>query len=134
MPFEVRQYNNLPIIISVISRPFDFIADTKTLNVEGVKLIETIGRPVWSIIDFSDLGITFGELTLGLSTFTTSVAPNIQKRIVQFIFVGDSEMASIAAQGIQHDQYGGLPATEFATLDDALVFIQQSNNPTSEPE
>lgn len=123
MPFEVTQYQDKPVIISTLTRPFHFDSDTRLLNIEGVKLIDSIGEPVWSIVDFSALDITFSELTVALSSFAKASPGEIKQRVIQFVFVGEDDMASIAAKGVQQDQYGNTASAVFETLDEAIQYI-----------
>jgi hypothetical protein len=104
----VEQIDDQPIILTTITRPFDFEADTRALHLDGSALIDTIGDQVWSIMDLSQLNMSFSELMIGMAMTATDTAFGMDSRTSHLVFIGNDAMVAMAALGLKQDQYGGI--------------------------
>lgn len=124
MPYQVQQIDNEPIILTTLTRPFDFEEDTQALHQAASTLIDNIGTTVWSIMDLSELHMSFSELMMGMAMTSKDAAFGLDSRTEHLVFIGNDSMVTMAAIGLKQDQYGAISTHLFHTIEEALDFIQ----------
>jgi hypothetical protein len=121
MPVNVKQIPQQPIVVITITEPYNRLKEAPVAEQQFQALTATIQGTIYRILDVTGWRIPFDDLVNALASDTrggTGADPRIRS-----IMVGTSEMAALAAKSMKQKQYGGREMLLFASMDEALAFI-----------
>jgi hypothetical protein len=125
MSYTVKKLPGEPILISVMGEAYDIGRDASASAQQLLDLLETLDVPVFLVADMREIRANFGDVVAGLGAATRGEAavfrhPNIREVVV----VTTSDLLGMAAKALGQLQYGGLRASVFETLDEALAYVR----------
>ena len=133
MSVTVEQLPGESIINAIISEPFDPEQDIPAMFAQFIPLRTAIQGDVALILDVTNVisqPNAFTEMVFALANaakgIKASKAAGLKPPIT--VFVGSGEMADLAAQAIEQEQYGGTKAHLCASQDDALALVREKLN------
>ena len=125
--FEVTLYHDQPIIIvtgyHIPGRAGPVI---EAMGVALDEQLTALGHPAYVIFDFATLKITLRQMLESMAT-TTRGGPTgtlRDRRIIQSVFVSTNPILEKSSKAFGQNQFGGLRIPNFATLDEALTYVQ----------
>jgi hypothetical protein len=125
MSYTVEKLPGEPILISVMGEAYDIGRDVSASAQQLLDLLETMDVPVFLVADMREIRANFGDVVAGLGAATRGEAavfrhPNIREVVV----VTTSDLLGMGAKALGQLQYGGLRASVFESLDEALAYVR----------
>ncbi len=119
MAFQITEVPGKPILMIVPSESIDPQGDLFAAIQAVRQYYEKIKQPFYYLNDLRAMPLTFDQLTDLLSM----MRGQFQGLPVTFVFVGTSNLAKLGATALKQRQYGGWDVVIFATLEEAMTYI-----------
>lgn len=125
MPTDIQRIDDDAIIYITIQSPFKPSEEIPTMHKRIDDLARNMGRPIFRIIDLTRSEIDFSALVEALQEDTNNAAGSATDWRFQPLFVGTDNIAKLAADSLQQQQYGGIKTRLFSTREGAIAHAQQ---------
>ncbi|NDJ34453.1 MAG: hypothetical protein GYB64_07265 [Chloroflexi bacterium] len=125
MSFVVEQLPDKPVVIIRITDSFDWETETPRIIEEVASLMDGwTDRLIFRVTDFTQAEYKFGEVVQALGAETQGGPGSIADPRVRPIYVGGDDLIQLAAQSTNQTQYGKINVLYFATMDEAMTYIE----------
>ncbi len=121
MPFSVEQVPNQPIFVITLSEPFDQAKEAPASDWKFQELIATVQGTIYRVIDLTRWTIPFNDMINGLASDTRGGAGADPR--IHTVIVGSGEMVEFGVKAMKQRQYGAKEIPLFASLDEALAYV-----------
>ena len=121
MPVAVEQLPNQPIVIVTVNTPFDPLKEMPVSTRQFNELIASIQGTIYRIIDVTRWSVPFNDLVNVLASDTRGGVGADPR--VHTVIVGSGEMVALGVKAMKQQQYGARETPMFASLDEALAFV-----------
>jgi hypothetical protein len=126
MPYTLERVAKKPIIVIRIFAPYDPVVEVPLIHEETNVLSQGIQGKVHRIVDFSESGLTFQKVVLGLAEAAKARKGGVaDERFVSTYVVGSDEMAKFMVDSISQAQYGGHQVRAYGSLEQALKAVEE---------
>ena len=120
MAVDINILPDEPVIVFTIQAPVDGEKDARTTSEKAIEFAHELGQPVYRIVDFSQVNVTFTDILMGISAGT-----GVPDDLVHTYMVGSHELVRLAAESSAQEQYGGgIQVQLYASIDEALDAIR----------
>lgn len=124
MSVSVKKLPGEPIVIVTYTMPFKGKDDVNAANAGVADLITRVEGDLYRIADLSTVTIEWNELIRALQEATHRKEGTLRDSRVHSIFVGEDQGVVMAVNSLKQQQYGGIDAKWFATLNEALEYAR----------
>jgi hypothetical protein len=132
MPYTLERVAKQPIIIIRIFAPYNPAVEVPIIHHETNELTLDIAGKVHRIVDFTESGLTFQQVVIGLAEASKARKGGLaDERFISSYVVGTDELAKLVVDSISQKQYGGHQVKAYGTLDQALRAIAASLKATA---
>lgn len=119
MSVDINILQEEPVILFTIQAPIDGENDARVTSEKAIEFAEELGQPVYRIVDFSQVDVTFTDIVMGMSA-----GAGVPADLVQTYMVGSHALVKLAAESSAQEQYGGIQVYLYASVDEALDDIR----------
>ncbi len=127
--FMSYTYQKLPgeaILILSFSVDHHIKLDDALSIEEGVKLLDAEAKPVFFIVDLSNLAIGFEDVVAGASVTTKQFKFLGHPKVREALIVTQSRLISLAAKGLDSVAFGHVKVKSFETRDAAMAYARKA--------
>jgi len=123
MPVRVERLPNQPIIIATYQGRIS-VADLLEMFRQSALLMQEIDGHVYRITDAREIETSFAEVLNMLQEAKRGTPGSTSDPNITPVMVGHDKWLSMFSEGFRQKQYGGSALLTFATMEEALVYIQ----------
>lgn len=125
MPYTLERVAKKPIIVIRIFAPYNPVVEVPVIHQETNELSQGIEGKVHRIVDFSESGLTFQQVVLGLAEASKARKGGVaDERFISTYVVGDDQQAKFMVESISQQQYGGHNVKAYGSLDQAMRAVE----------
>jgi len=120
---------NEPIVVATMHEDFNFARDTPAAAQALSEILDSFHEPVYYVNDSRALKPDFSSLVTALAQVTRGdLAVFKHPNIREILVVTDSSLLALAAKALQQAQYGGMSASVYGSVDEALDYARGQIN------
>lgn len=125
MPYTLERVAKKPIIVIRIFAPYNPETEVPLIHHATNELSQGIEGKVHRILDFSQSGLTFEQVVIGLAEASKARKGGIaDERFISTYVVGNDEQAKFMVESIAQKQYGSHHVHAYGTLDEAMKVVE----------
>lgn len=123
--FEVETLHGEPIVIARFGEDYNMLADfSKSRAVIGEAFAKQ-STPFYYILNISASKFDFSQMIARLAALTDAkTGPYRHPLLKEVIFVSESDLAEMAAEAIQQDQYGEIKSKLYKSEEEAIEYVR----------
>jgi len=126
MTYEIKQINNKPIWVAILSEPYNPATDSQGVSQEMASLTEDVQGHIYYISDIRSVDVEFSDIVTGLAqAFKSGVQTFYTDPRVTIITVATDELVKMATEAVKQEQYGSIDIKMYPSVEEAVAHAEE---------